>query len=46
VNAILRRAAIDDASVEFADPQKHPVDSLAAAGSFPEWLAQRWLERP
>ena len=45
VNAILRRAATDHASVEFPDPQKHPVDSLAAAWGFPEWLAQRWLER-
>jgi 16S rRNA (cytosine967-C5)-methyltransferase len=45
VNAILRRAATEHASVRFPDPQKEPVRSLAATWAFPEWLVERWIGR-
>jgi 16S rRNA (cytosine967-C5)-methyltransferase len=45
VNAVLRRAAAEHASVEFPDHRKNPVHQLAASWAFPEWLAQRWLDR-
>lgn len=45
VNAVLRRAAAEHGAVRFPDPQKEPVQALAAAWAFPEWLTQRWVGR-
>lgn len=45
VNAVLRKAANDHATVRFPDLEKNPVASLAAVKSFPPWLIRRWLHR-
>ena len=45
VNAVLRRAAAEHATVSFPDPQDEPVKALAAIWAFPEWLVKRWIDR-
>jgi 16S rRNA (cytosine967-C5)-methyltransferase len=45
VNAVLRKAAADYASVPFPDFRKAPVKALAATWAFPEWLVARWIGR-
>lgn len=45
VNAVLRKAAAGHARLTFPDADRDPVQSLAAAHSLPEWLAERWLTR-
>ncbi|MGE5255364.1 MAG: 16S rRNA (cytosine(967)-C(5))-methyltransferase RsmB [Hyphomicrobiales bacterium] len=45
VNAVLRKAAAEHATVGFPDPEDEPVKALAAVWSFPEWLVKRWIDR-
>jgi len=45
VNAVLRKAAAEHASVPFPDPLKEPVKALATTWAFPEWLVERWIGR-
>ena len=45
VNAVLRKAAAEHASVPFPDPRKEPVKALATIWAFPEWLVERWIGR-
>lgn len=46
VNGVLRSVQSDGGGVEaFPDPQMDPVGYLAAWGSHPRWLVERWLER-
>jgi 16S rRNA (cytosine967-C5)-methyltransferase len=43
VNSVLRRLAEEKDAVEL--PMGDDIDSLAAWGSHPRWLVERWLER-
>jgi 16S rRNA (cytosine967-C5)-methyltransferase len=45
VNAVLRRAAAEHASVRLPDPRKEPLKALAVTWAFPEWLVERWIGR-
>lgn len=45
VNAVLRNASRGYDLVPFPDPDKDPVNALAVAASFPDWLVSRWIER-
>lgn len=45
VNALLRRASREYASVPYPDPQKNPAASMAAAHAFPSWLVRKWISR-
>lgn len=45
VNAVLRKAAVGHAAVEFPPPDSAPDRSLATRHSLPQWLASRWLAR-
>jgi 16S rRNA (cytosine967-C5)-methyltransferase len=45
VNAVLRKAAAEHATVAFPDPRDEPVKALAAIWAFPEWLVKRWIDR-
>lgn len=45
VNAVLRRAATQHATVRYPDRSTMPAPSLAAEASCPEWLVARWLAR-
>ncbi len=45
VNAVLRKAAAEHATVGFPDPRVEPVKALAAIWAFPEWLVKRWIDR-
>lgn len=45
VNAVLRRAAAEHATVVYPGRNTQPVPSLAAELSCPEWLVARWVAR-
>ena len=45
VNALLRKASVEHAAVDFPDFQKNPVAAIAVSHAFPEWLIQRWVNR-
>jgi len=45
VNAVLRKAAAEHATVGFPDPREEPVQALATIWAFPEWLLKRWIDR-
>ena len=45
VNALLRNAARDHASVPLPDPETAPDTHLAVAHALPRWLVRRWLKR-
>lgn len=46
VNAVLRAvAAVGDGVDAFPDPEGDPAGFLAAWGSHPRWLVERWLQR-
>ncbi len=45
VNAVLRKAAVAHAAVEFPGPDSAPACALATRHSLPEWLASRWVAR-
>lgn len=46
VNAVLRRVKEDgDGPGLFPDPELDPAGHLAAWGSHPRWMVERWLER-
>ena len=46
VNAVLRSVQRDEGAVDdFPDPETDAVAHLAAWGSHPRWLVERWLER-
>jgi 16S rRNA (cytosine967-C5)-methyltransferase len=45
VNAVLRRAAAEHATVGFPDRRTQPVRALATELSCPEWLVERWMAR-
>ena len=45
VNAILRRASTEAASLPLPDRGSDPVGHLALAHSHPRWLVERWLKR-
>ncbi len=45
VNAVLRKSATEYERIDFPDPQKQPLLTLAVKKSFPEWLIRRWVNR-
>jgi len=46
VNAVLRGIGRDGAPPEaFPDPETRPAEYLAAWGSHPRWMVERWLKR-
>ena len=45
VNAVLRRASTEAASLPLPDRGSDPVGHLALAHSHPRWLVERWLQR-
>ena len=45
VNAVLRRASTEAASLPLPDRAGDPVGYLALAHSHPPWLVERWLQR-
>lgn len=45
VNGVLRQIARTRGTVEYPDPARDPVAYLAAWGSMPGWLAERWVAR-
>jgi len=44
VNAVLRRLAGEQSTIEFPELEKEPLEHLVHALSLPTWIAQRWLE--
>jgi 16S rRNA (cytosine967-C5)-methyltransferase len=45
VNGVLRTVLRQHRSYVLPDAATHPVQHLAVAFSFPEWLVERWLQR-
>jgi len=45
VNAVLRKLLVARDEPDWPDPEEDPVGHLAARGSMPHWLAERWLAR-
>ena len=45
VNAVLRRAAREHASLTFPDGRRDPVSALVVRCAMPPWLAKRWVDR-
>ncbi len=45
VNGVLRHIARTRGEVPYPDPDRDPVAYLAARGSLPRWLAERWVAR-
>jgi 16S rRNA (cytosine967-C5)-methyltransferase len=45
VNALLRKAAANQGSVAFPEPERDPVTFFSTAHSLPQWLARRWKHR-
>jgi 16S rRNA (cytosine967-C5)-methyltransferase len=45
VNGLLRNIARQDARVAYPDPKKEPIRALALRQAFPDWLAERWIQR-
>jgi len=45
VNGVLRQIARTGGAVDYPDPARDPAAYLAAWGSLPPWLAERWVAR-